>query len=297
MAKDHKCYNGQVFADSSRRKMVPCPICQKERKLDSRDGVEDETTGKTISLAEKLGVNKKYVSDVYSSEHIIGKADMYYIENDSLREFNDYVDSLTSKLIMGSLPTTSLVLYLGRHARLQEFAYILLSSAYKGILTVGKILTDREIRLNKYNEGFEEHYTNDLEVVIATNGINGDGFNEIQGFMQERAYNNKPTIVLLSSRKNFIYTIGRICSLDGERLDLGSYLGVNYKRDLNMSEENIKIAKKAFMVSNSTLGTNQDLEEEFRIPNNGSKQVETEDIGELDMNNLTGNGSFGGRSY
>ena len=294
MVKDHHCYNGKQFADGTKTTMVPCPICQQERKLDTRDGVEDDETGKKISLAEKLGVDKRYVSDVYSAEHIIGKADIYYLEKESFKEFNTYTEKLIGNLILGKLPSTSLVLYLGRHAKLQEYAYILLASAYKGILNVGKILTPREIKINKSKESFDEHYTNDLEVVIATSDMTPDMLDEIHGFMQERAFNKKPTIVLLSNRRNFMYTLGRICSLDDERLDLGAYLGVSYKRDLNMAEENITIAKKAYKVSNASLGTNQVLEEKYKVPENINTDPIKDDIKEFDLNAYTGNGSFGG---
>jgi hypothetical protein len=292
---DHHCYNGMVFADGSKRRMVPCPICQKERKTDVRDGVKDEETGKVISLAEKLGLSKRFVSDVYSDEYIIGKTDLYYLEKESVKEFNETVDKLISNLVMGRLPSTSLVMYLGRHAKLQEFAYILLASAYKGVLSIGKILTPREIRLNKYSEDFKEHYTNDLEVIIATSDIDNIGFDEIQGFMQERAYKNKPTIVLLSHRKNFTYTLGKLCSLDSERYDLGAYIGVNYKRNLNMSEESILIARKAYEVSNKSLGTNQELEDYYKIPANNKTNINEHEMQSFDINEYAGHGTFDGR--
>lgn len=292
--KDHVCYNGRVFADSSRTRMIPCPICQKQRKLQARDGVLDEETGKVVSLAEKLGINKKFVSDTYNPDYIIGSADIYYLDKNTLSEFNEQVDKLVSNLVMGVLPSYSMVMYLGRHARLQEFAFILLASAHKGVKTVGKLITARDIKMGKYDEDFKDHYTNDLEVVIATDDIDKHGVLEIQGFMKERAYREKPTIVLLSNRMRFTTILGMLCSLDSPRYDLGVYLGVNYKKNLKMSEESILIARKAIDVSNKTLGTSQELEERYKKP---SKKVKSEevDMQSIDLESLTSNGSFSGR--
>ena len=295
----HHCYSGRVFKDPANRSlgMMPCPICMKERTKEVRDGIVNEDTGKRESLSEKLGVGKRFTTDVYTDEYIIGKVDMHYLDKESLYDFNNRIDRLTSNLIMSETPKTSMVLYLGRHAKLQEFAYILLASAYKGLLSVSKILTPREITLNKYKEEFDENYKTDIAVVINTDSSDVHALSEIQGFMQERAYNDKPTIVLLSNRRNFTATIGRLCSLDEPRMDLGAYLGVNYRKNIDMSEESVKIAMKAIQVSNDSLETNQVLEDRYKTINtetNNNKAQQEADMKSFDINKYTG-GSFNGR--
>lgn len=162
---------------------------------------------------------------MYSQEAIIGTTDLYYLEDNSVYEFNAVVEALMAGLTGGQLPETSFVMYAGRHAELQKLAYCFLASAYKGLLTVGRVLTAREIRVNKYKEDFDEYYKKDIIVVIMTDDADSVTFGEVQGFMQERSLNNKPTIVLLSNRRNFTLTIGRLCSLSEARYDLG-YLSV-----------------------------------------------------------------------
>ena len=297
--KTHTCFNGKVFKDNSNRSLgfMPCPDCLKERNIEVRDGIVNDVTGKKEALAEVLGVGKKFVTDVYSAEYIIGKADIHYLDKESLSEFNDGVSSIISNFVMGKSPKTSMIMYLGRHAKLQEFAYILLASAYKGMLSVSKILTAREISLNKYKEEFDENYKTDISIVINTDSSDVYALSEIQGYMQERAYNNKPTIVLLSNRRNFTATIGRLCSLDEPRMDLGAYLGVNYRNNIDMSEESVIIARKAIQVSNESLGTNQMLEDRYKAVNkeiNNKKEQQESDMKSLDLNSLT-NVSFNGR--
>ncbi|PGF05124.1 hypothetical protein [Bacillus toyonensis] len=294
MTEVHKCNNGQKF-DKQQRKLVPCEICKRERKNEVRDGILNEQTGNRESLSVHLGIDQRYVSDMYSPDTIIGKTDLYYLEDNSVHEFNAVVEAIMAGLTGGQLPTTSFVMYAGRHAELQKLAYCFLASAYKGLLTVGRVLTAREIRVNKYKEDFDEYYKKDIIVVIMTDDADSVTFGEVQGFMQERSLNNKPTIVLLSNRRNFTLTIGRLCSLSEERYDLGVFIGVNYKQGLDMSEETIKIATKAFKVSNETLGTTQRLEDIMRIPNENLKTTDAE-MQSFDMEKFTkGNLNFNGK--
>ncbi|PHE64384.1 hypothetical protein COF68_05980 [Bacillus toyonensis] len=295
MSKTHRCYNGKVFTDSTRTAMMPCPDCQREKKNEVRDGMVNPETGKTESLASILGLNKKFVTDMYSDENIIGSADKYYIDHSSLIEFNAVVEAVTSNLTMGNLPDTSLIMYAGRHAKLHELAYCFQASAHKGLMKVGRALTPRDIIVNKYKEDFSEFYEHDLAIVIMTDDADSIAFSEVQGFMQNRSYNNNPTIVLLSNRRNFTLTIGRLCSLDEPRMDLGAFIGVNYKQGLNMSEETIVIAQKAFKVSNEILGTNQKLEDTMKVPNENLRSTDAEmQSFELDKF-TTGKSNFGGR--
>ncbi|MEC2463344.1 hypothetical protein P9X10_00335 [Bacillus cereus] len=294
MEQPHRCNNGMVW-NRKLKKRIPCEICKRERKNEVRDGIVNEQTGNRESLAVHLGIDKRYISDLYESDRIIGKTDLHYLESNSVGEFNAVVDALMAGLLGGQLPETSFIMYAGRHAKLQELAYCILSSAYKGLLTVSRILTAREIRVNKYKEDFDEYYKKDVVVVIMTDDADSVTFGEVQGFMQERSLNNKPTIVLLSNRRNFTLTIGRLCSLDEARYDLGVFVGVNYKQGLDMSRETIIIAQKAFKVSNEVLGTTQKMEENMRIPNEALKHTDAE-MQSFDLNKFTkGNLNFSGR--
>lgn len=178
------------------------------------------------------------------------------MDKHTLSDFNSYTESLLGKLSVGDLPKHSLIMYLGRHAKLREYAYLLLASAYKGVLDITNIVSVRDIRMNQYKEDFSEHYTSDLEVVIITSGdINA--IDIVRGFMQERSFRNKPTIVLLSTRRELTFVMSYLCSLDNPRYDLGLYIGLKYRDDVDMKKEGELIAKKAYKVANEELGTSQ----------------------------------------
>lgn len=262
MVSEHGCVDGYVF-DRNLKQKVPCEICKRERAEYAHKGLVQLTNGDLISVYDYLGSKEYGLSERYSDEYIIGKADLYYLEPTTVQAFNKGLDIYLSYLLKGQIPKYSVMLYAGRHARLDALAVNILLSAYKGGLTIAPIVTYAKLLgkgLDPRVSNEEDLYLDsDVCVAILTSGISNIGSMLFRGLMQERAVRGKPTILLLSDKYDFQYILRSLTTLDTPRLDLAVYLGVTY-RDVDMKQTQELLAKKSQQISNSLFGLEQPLD-------------------------------------
>lgn len=192
-----------------------------------------------VLLSSLLGMDGQRLYDEKTIAEIIGESDMEGISEKSFKNVEKTIKSMYSQLSMGIAPKFSTLFYLGKHAQLDNLAYMLLATAYLGGLELAPLLTPARLQRVQQKDDFEDIYLKTkVAVMLLPAGSSVRDIEQIRGYMQQRALYNNATLVLLGSFAMEKYILLNLCTVDKVRHDLGTLVGVTYEKPL--TQEDIK---------------------------------------------------------
>lgn len=246
-----------IFEPSTRTRLLN-PEYLKRREEEYRQGYTI-VNGERVMLSTLFGMQEDLINTL-DLKDIIGKSDMDGISTQSYENIDKIVNMITEQMAMGINNKFSTVFYLGKHAKLNEFAYFLLSSAYLGGMNVTPLVTPIRLAAAKqtYASEFEKIYLDsDVAVVLLTAGYTTQDIEVIRGYMQQRTLYRKPTIIILGSFAMEKQILLNLCSTGAARLDLGVLASVTYEKPLT-DEDVEKQYKMVLEATNEVYGTKFD---------------------------------------
>lgn len=192
-AEPHNCDDGRVF-NFGTRTYEPCPICLTERRETVK---ENELTGES-QLESELGFGERLLNKEYEFESVMGNAEKFYIEQESMENLEEALDSLYGKIVNGERIDESVCFGLGIKGNVERVAYPFMVKAYETGYTVHRILTALEYNrlVNREDPEVEELLTKDIVVVWINDGCSSREIDSVKGLMQTRAIRGKGTILL-----------------------------------------------------------------------------------------------------
>ena len=250
LCSNSKCMNGHIF-DELESKFVPCPWCLEEKEKQLVEGVEDN--GKRVSLAEKLGFKRQFLSVELDPIKLFGRYTFNQLDKDVLKPMVDNIQSVISTVSKGRVPVTSLLYYLGSKADFEMLGFTLLAGAYKGGLTVGSLVTPMKIReLRTKVIEYRDYISYDLVVLVFSPSILDD-MAVVEDFLRDRALNGKPTICIVTSGFGINGAIQRLCGYEDYRLDTCLYVGIPSMLKDDTDEKKVRRVNKVIENSNTIL--------------------------------------------
>lgn len=183
--------------DPNSGKMIPCPYCSGKKKslLDEGLAVE-EFTEKEVKLNTLLGVNSKYLSEVFVYDTVIPDSERIFLDEDSVAFQKEEAESLYNSLVLGIKPENSYCFGISIKGRLDRFVYPLLAKAYMNGLSVAKCISCSEFsRLQlKMNDEIDDYLNSDIVIMIINDGCTKGDIATAKGLMQTRALKGNPTL-------------------------------------------------------------------------------------------------------
>lgn len=180
-------------------KMISCPHCSaiKRRLLEQGMAVE-ETTEKEVKLNTLLGVNSKYLSEVFVYDTLIPESELVFIEDASIDAQRHEAEELYNALVLGMKPDKSYCFGISIKGRIDRFVYPMLAKAYMNGLSVAKCISCSEFsRLQlRMNEDLDDYINSDIAVMVINDGCTNGDIAAAKGLMQSRALRGNPTIFI-----------------------------------------------------------------------------------------------------
>lgn len=268
----------QYIYDKKTKKMKPNPKYLIERQENFKLGYE-VVDNKRIYLADLFGIEGNMIFDTLSLSEIIGTSDMEGISKTSFDNLKKAYDSLIKEVSAGVTPKFSTIFYLGTHARLDSFAYSILSSAYLGGLKVAPLLTPIRLKNLINQRGFEQvYFKSEIVVMFLPAGYTIYDLSAVKGFLSQRSLYRKPTIVLLGSFSEEKQILLNLCTLEQPRYDLGVLLSVTYNKPLT-SDDIISQYTQALNTTNTAYNVQFDVtDSRFGGLRQQKEPVETDDF-------------------
>ena len=178
-------------------KMVPCPHCSEiKRRLLEQGMAMEENTVQEVKLNTLLGVNSKYLSEVFVYDTLIPESELVFIETDSIEAQRRESEELYNAMVLGMKPEKSYCFGISIKGRLDRFVYPMLAKAYMNGLSVAKCISCSEFsRLQlRMNEDLDDYINSDITIMVINDGCTNGDIAAAKGLMQSRALRGNPTI-------------------------------------------------------------------------------------------------------
>lgn len=195
----HGCNkNGQIF-DRSLSRFVNCPYCEEKRKDLVESGTSQELENDS-SIHKELGFSDEYLTSYYDFDLLIPEMEKPLIDESSLEEVRDALNSLRGSLSSGVLPSRSMCFGLARKGYVDKLAFPMLALAYEKGICVGKFISSR-VYYSYYmqDKNLQEYYDLDLLFVLVNSGSSYKELMCIRGLMEARAVAGKATIFVTNN--------------------------------------------------------------------------------------------------
>ena len=271
------CVDGKVF-DNSSSQFEECPLCKEIKLSQIESGVYDET-GKIVGLSEKLGFKRIFTRLILEPEKIFGKYAYNHMDKSAIQPMIESLTNLMSSLSAGRVPKSSLLCYLGSKGDVELLGYLLLASAYKSDLLVHPLVTPFSLRGIKQDyKKYSELMHSDIVIATFTPAIKDDLY-LVEDLLKERAYQGKPTIILLSDGVGLNSLIQRICSFEDFGYHQALYMGVPYLGATDDDDKKLARINKGIQNGNEKLGvvtpllTKEDLVGKAKKSNSDIREV------------------------
>lgn len=259
----NKCTDGRIF-DPYLHKWKICEHCQEKRKKLVFSGVKDTTTGQDIK--EYLNLPESFIGVEFKREAVIPEAYTKYLIESSITSLLDELTGMLNSISVGDLPKQSYMINFGRKSFPNNFIYPLLVRGYISGLDVAPMLTSYDITVKRQkaeqgiredNLPFDELLKKDLCVIVLDSGSTVTSINAVRGFMQLRANNHKPTIIITNIWNRYVHSLTNESGI----LDYASakLLGVEYKSE--QEEDSVNDANPKPQ-SNSLTGSRGSMSQE-----------------------------------
>jgi hypothetical protein len=193
------CNNEGKVLDPTRGAMVPCPHCSAIKKdLLSKGLAVEEYTEVPVSLSSLLGVNSKYLTEVFVYDSVIPESERVFLEDNSYQTQKKEAEELYHQLVLGAKPDKSYCFGISIKGRLDRFAYPMLAKAYMSGLSVAKCVSCSDYsRLQlRMNDDLDDYLNSDIAIVVINDGCTNGDLAVVKGLMQSRALRGNPTIFL-----------------------------------------------------------------------------------------------------
>lgn len=197
-------------------KMIPCPYCSEKKKRLLEQGMAvEEHTDKEVKLNTLLGVNSKYLSEVFVYDTIIPESERVFIEGASMDYQKQVAEELYNAFVLGMKPDRSYCFGISIKGRLDRFVYPMLAKAYMNGLSVAKCISCSEFsRLQlRMNEDLDDYINSDIAMMVINDGCTNGDLACAKGLMQSRALRGNPTVFVST------WTIEACSALLGGRSD------------------------------------------------------------------------------
>lgn len=193
----YNCNIEGKILDPNTGKMVPCPHCYaiKKELLEKGMAVEEDT-GEQLMLSTLLGVNSRYLTEVFVYDSVIPESERAFIEEDSYEMQRRDAEELYNAMVLGMKPDKSYCFGISIKGRLDRFVYPMLAKAYKNGLTVAKCISCSEFsRLQlRMNEDLDAYINSDIVIMVLNDGCSNGDLAAAKGLMQSRALRGNPTV-------------------------------------------------------------------------------------------------------
>ena len=183
--------------DPNSGKMIPCPHCsEKKRRLLEQGMAVEETTDKEVKLNTLLGVNSRYLSEVFVYDTVIPESERVFIEDSSYESQRQEAEELYNAMVLGMKPDKSYCFGISIKGRIDRFVYPMLAKAYMNGLSVAKCISCSEFsRLQlRMNEDLDDYINSDIAIMVINDGCTNGDLACAKGLMQSRALRGNPTI-------------------------------------------------------------------------------------------------------
>lgn len=191
------CNREGKILDPNNGKMIPCPYCsQKKKELLDKGLAVEEFSEKEVKLNTVLGVNSRYLSEIFVYDTIIPESERIFIEDSSIENQRTDAEELYNYMVLGMKPENSYCFGISIKGRLDRFIYPMLAKAYMNGLSVAKCISCSEFsRLQlRMNEDISEYINSDIAIMIINDGCTNGDIAAAKGLMQTRALKGNPTI-------------------------------------------------------------------------------------------------------
>ena len=251
----------QRIYKKNKKKMVINPelIKKRQEEVERKEVIID---GEAIPLSRVFGLSRPFYNNVFDVDEIIGSEDVKGIAPAAYESINTAAETLLQTIAAGQVPAFSTLFYFGKHARLDVYAYQLLSRAYLAGLNIAPCITIHDWQgflARKHN--LELYLTADILVVIIPAGYTVNDLEAARGLLQARSLKDKPTIVLLGAFRYEKHIMLNLCSFDTNRLDLCNLIAVTYAKELQGTDITERLGK-ALEATNAVLNTNFDTSDQ-----------------------------------
>lgn len=205
----NKCENGYYF-DPYTHKRKECQHCK-----ELRDGVVSNTVQTEVGedINTKLNIPLGYSGVSYYDFNTIlpDVKENSNITPESKKELEDTLKNLYTDTLNKAKPTNSMLFNLGFNAYLNNFIFPYMLQSYKAGIDLAPYLTAKDIyTLLTLYETKETHkgvtYTDllekELSIVYINTGTLPKHIKALKGYMQDRAFHSKPTIIFTDEWAN-----------------------------------------------------------------------------------------------
>lgn len=189
-------YEGKILNPND-GKMIPCPHCSEKRKRLLAQGMAvEENSEKEVKLNTLLGVNSRYLSEVFVYDTIIPESERVFIEDASIEYQRSEAEELYNAMVLGMKPDKSYCFGISIKGRIDRFVYPMLAKAYMNGLSVAKCISCSEFsRLQlRMNEDLDDYINSDIAVMVINDGCTNGDIAAAKGLMQSRALRGNPTV-------------------------------------------------------------------------------------------------------
>lgn len=189
-------YEGKIL-NPNNGQMVPCPHCSERRKTLLAQGMAmEENTEKEVKLNTLLGVNSRYLSEVFVYDTIIPESERVFLDDGSVENQRSEAEELYNAMVLGMKPEKSYCFGISVKGRIDRFVYPMLAKAYMNGLSVAKCISCSEFsRLQlRMNEDLDDYINSDIVVMVINDGCTNGDIAAAKGLMQSRALKGNPTI-------------------------------------------------------------------------------------------------------
>lgn len=246
----NRCIDG-FYVDPYKHKKIQCDFCKDKREKMVKQGLDDESSHKTIKALLKLPSTFSGVN--FSIDNMLIKEDIPNLDPIGLDIVKVNLEQCVNDIAVGSLPTYSILFELGNCFHISQFicAY-LLRSYLAGLKTCPLISGYDLVKLRQ----FSNEYIEDKEMTLTYADVldadtvlvfldKGSGYAETtatSGLVELRGMKDKATIVVTSKMRGetkYLYT------KTSESFDSLKSYGITYsnkKRDiLELQEDSVKV--------------------------------------------------------
>lgn len=204
----NKCIDG-FYIDPYKHKKRKCLYCEDKRKqlVKEEIALTDEAT-----IREQLNIGASFVGyGTNSIDSVIPEFAAKVMEPASVSEVLTKMRELVEKVSVGEMPSYSIMFNLGKKAFEMNFIYPYMMRAYMSGLTVCPLIDELDLSVlrNEYEAGISATYTDylkrDICVVVISAGATNKAVGVVKGLMQQRAYKDKPTLIVTNFYGSAIY--------------------------------------------------------------------------------------------